>query len=402
MRAHQIPLTHFPKNHRKFVAPLLDRRRNRTNAVTATSASIETVIALLAREGYVRAEPAILQPADVFLDLSGEDIRRRIFMTQDADGRDWCLRPEYTIPVALDHIASGSTEPAAYAYAGPVFRMRSREPGEFAQAGLESFGREDFAAADAEIMALAIEAAAALGLARPRILMGDVALLGALLDGLSVPRAARRRLVRAVVQGKGAEAVAALDPPANGGETAHAGLLKALEGQDPKAAKAFVEDVLSIAGISTVGGRSAGDIAERFLAHAAERENPVNADVKAVLAQALAISGDPDTASAALRALADQASLDLNRQLDAFDERTGFLAVRGVDVGAISYSAGFARNLDYYTGFIFELHDERRGDGRPVAGGGRYDTVLERLGAKRPVPAVGVSLWLDRLTGEPA
>ncbi|KPH82554.1 ATP phosphoribosyltransferase regulatory subunit [Bosea vaviloviae] len=368
----------------------------------ATAASIETVIALFAREGYARAEPAILQPADVFLDLSGEDIRRRIFMTQDSEGRDWCLRPEYTIPVALDHIASGSSEPAAYAYAGPVFRMRSGEPGEFAQAGIESFGRDDFAATDAEIMALTVEATAALGLAQPKILMGDVALLGALLDGLSVPAGARRRLMRAVVQGKGAQAVDALDPPTPEGETAHAGLLKALEGQDPKAAKAFVEDVLSIAGISTVGGRSAGDIAERFLARAAERENPVNGDVKALLAQVLAITGDPDTASAALRALADQASLDLGRELDAFDERTGFLAVRGVDVSAIGFQAAFARNLDYYTGFIFELHDAARSDGKPVAGGGRYDQVLGRLGAAAPIPAVGASIWLERLTGDAA
>lgn len=368
----------------------------------ASRASIETVIALFAGEGYAHAEPAILQPADVFLDLSGEDIRRRIFMTQDADGRDWCLRPEYTIPVALDHIASGSTEPAAYAYAGPVFRMRSNEPGEFLQAGLESFGRDDFTAADAEIMALTIDATAMLGLAEPRIVMGDVAVLGALLDGLNVPQGARRRLVRAVVQGKGTDAVDALDPPAAEGDAAHAGLLKALEGQDPKAARAFVEDVLSIAGISTVGGRSAADIAERFLARAAERENPVNGDVKALLAQVLAVSGDPDAASASLRGLADQASLDIGRQLDAFDERTGFLAARGVDIGAIRFSAGFARNLDYYTGFIFELHDTARGDGKPVAGGGRYDNVLGRLGANRPIPAVGASLWLDRLTGDAA
>ena len=366
----------------------------------ASRASIETVIALFAGEGYAHAEPAILQPAEFFLDLSGEDIRRRIFMTQDADGRDWCLRPEYTIPVALDHIASGKTEPAAYAYAGPVFRMRASEPGEFLQAGLESFGRDDFTAADAEIMALTIDATAMLGLADPRIVMGDVAVLGALLDGLNVPQGARRRLVRAVVQGKGADAVDALDPPAADGEAAHAGLLKALEGQDPKAARAFVEDVLSIAGISTVGGRSAADIAERFLARAAERENPVNGDVKALLAQVLAVSGDPDAASASLRALADQASLDIGRQLDAFDERTGFLAARGVDIGAIRFSAGFARNLDYYTGFIFELHDTARGDGKPVAGGGRYDNVLVRLGARQPLPAVGASLWLDRLTGD--
>lgn len=366
----------------------------------ARNEAAATVIALLAREGYARAEPAILQPADVFLDLSGEDIRRRIFMTQDADGRDWCLRPEYTIPVALDHIAAGASAPVSYAYAGPVFRMRQGEPGEFAQAGLESFGRDDRAAADAEILGLTTESVAALGLAAPRIVMGDVALLGALLDALAVPAPARRRFMRAVAQGRGAEAVAALDAPAAAQGSSHAGLLKALEGQEPGAARAFVEDVLAIAGISSVGGRSAGDIAERFLARAAERENPVNGDVKAVLEQALAVSGDPDEASAALRALADQASLDLNAALDTFDERTGFLAVRGVDVATIAFSAGFARNLDYYTGFIFELHDPVRSDGKPVAGGGRYDEVLGRLGAAAPIPAVGASIWLERLSGD--
>ncbi|WP_332681047.1 ATP phosphoribosyltransferase regulatory subunit [Bosea sp. (in: a-proteobacteria)] len=370
--------------------------------MTATRASIDTVIALFEREGYARAEPAILQPAEPFLDLSGEDIRRRIFLTQDADGQEWCLRPEYTIPVALAHIAARSSEPASYAYAGPVFRMRANEPNEFAQAGLESFGRPDFAAADAEIMALTVEAAAALGLAKPRLLMGDVSLLTALLDGLCVPQAARRRLMRAVAQGKGTDAVAALEPPAAETEATHAGLLKALEGQDPKAARAFVEDVLAIAGISTVGGRSAGDIAERFLARAAERENPVSGESGTVLSRALAVGGDPDTASAALRALAGEAGLDLAAALDAFDERTGFLAARGVDVGNIGFSAAFARNLDYYTGFIFELHDPARPDLKPIAGGGRYDGVLQRLGAPGPVAAVGASLWLDRLAGEAA
>ncbi|MGE7472953.1 ATP phosphoribosyltransferase regulatory subunit [Bosea sp. NPDC003192] len=361
---------------------------------------LETVIAPFEREGFSRAEPAILQPVEPFLDLSGEDIRRRIFLTQDDDGREWCLRPEYTIPVALAHIAAHAGEPASYAYAGPVFRMRgANEPSEFAQAGLESFGRTDFAAADAEIMALTVEAAAALGLTRPRLLMGDVALLTALLDRLGVPQAARRRLMRAVAQGKGADAVAALEPPTNEVEHAHAGLLKALEGQDPKAARAFVEDVLSIAGISTVGGRSAGDIAERFLARAAERDNPVNGEASGVIAHALAIGGDPDGASAALRKLAGDAGLDLSAALDAFDERTGFLAARGVDVANISFSAGFARNLDYYTGFIFELHDPARPDLKPIAGGGRYDGVLQRLGAPASVPAVGASLWLDRLAG---
>ncbi len=101
-----------------------------------TSEATGPLIALFAREGYARLEPPILQPAEVFLDLSGEDIRRRMFVTQDAAGGEWCLRPEYTIPVCRHHLAAHGTEPAAYGYCGPVFRLRTGETGEFQQAGI--------------------------------------------------------------------------------------------------------------------------------------------------------------------------------------------------------------------------------------------------------------------------
>lgn len=346
--------------------------------------------------GYARVEPAILQPLEPFLDLSGEDIRRRMFVTQDGEGRDWCLRPEYTIPVAIRHLENAANGHGAYCYAGPVFRLRSGEAGEFAQAGLESFGRADKGAADAEIMGLTIEAVAALGLAAPVIRMGDAAILNAFLDALDVPPAARRRLFRAVARAD-ADPLASLETPDAATRDTHAGLIAALEGQDPKAAKAFVEDVLSIAGISSVGGRSARDIAERFLAKAAEKDQGVSDHARHVLAEVFAISGDPDNASAAMRALATGAGIELGDVIDALDERIGFLAARGVDLEAIAFSTRFARNLDYYTGFVFELADPARPDSKPVAGGGRYDNLLQRLGASGAVPAVGASLWLDRL-----
>ena len=53
------------------------------------------------------------------------------------------------------------------------------------------------------------------------------------------------------------------------------------------------------------------------------------------------------------------------------------------------------------TGFIFEVQDPRRSDGKPVVGGGRYDRLLEHLGAEAPIPAVGCSFWLDRIVGRP-
>jgi ATP phosphoribosyltransferase regulatory subunit len=120
-----------------------------------------------------------------------------------------------------------------------------------------------------------------------------------------------------------------------------------------------------------------------------------------VLERYLAIAGDPDQAAGAVRALAKDAGLDIGDALKTFEERTGFMAARGLDVGAFSFAATFARNLDYYTGFIFEVQDPVRGDGKPIVGGGRYDRLLQHLGAEAPIPAVGCSFWLDRIVGKP-
>lgn len=364
--------------------------------MTETDA-IVALIALFEREGYARIEPAVLQPADVFVDLSGEDIRRRMFVTQDASGTELCLRPEYTIPVCLRHLDMQGSRPAGYAYGGPVFRMRPHESGEFLQAGIESIGRPDASAADAEILGLALEGLDLIGGPRPVVKLGDMALLHALIDALGVSAAAKRRVIRAIVSGQGLGSLSEPDGPS---QQEHAGLLAAIEGQAPQAAKAFVEDILSIAGIASVGGRSAGEIAERFLARAANRTG-LSDEARQVLERYLAISGDPDQSADAVRALAKGAGLSLGGAIGAFEERTGFMAARGLDVSAFTFAATFVRNLDYYTGFIFEVQDPGRGDGKPIVGGGRYDRLLEHLGAESPIPAVGCSFWLDRIVGRP-
>jgi ATP phosphoribosyltransferase regulatory subunit len=65
----------------------------------------------------------------------------------------------------------------------------------------------------------------------------------------------------------------------------------------------------------------------------------------------------------------------------------------------VTFSAEFARNLDYYTGFVFEARHQGRSGEHPVIGGGRYDRLLRLLGASEDIPAVGASIWLDRLSG---
>ena len=122
-----------------------------TNGAAGSAAWADALLLSFAQAGYSRAEPDILQPAEPFLDLSGEDIRKSLYLTTDPSGEELCLRPDLTIPVARDYLASGRAGQAAgFCYLGPVFRYRGGRPSEFLQAGIESFGRQDRAAARSE------------------------------------------------------------------------------------------------------------------------------------------------------------------------------------------------------------------------------------------------------------
>ncbi|MGH6851886.1 MAG: ATP phosphoribosyltransferase regulatory subunit [Methylocella sp.] len=358
----------------------------------------ERVIAHLTGAGYARCEPPILQPASIFFD-SGEELRGQLYLTSDLSGADYCLRPEYTIPVLAAYLASESAgEGARFSYCGPVFRFFPGRPSEFTQAGIESFGRPDREAADAEILALALDAACAATQhqatpLRLLVRIGDAGLFSGLLEALALTPQWRRRIARGHDQGKSLDTI--LSPGLNGAD--HSGVLGVLEGADKQGARALVEDLLSIAGVAPAGGRSPGEIADRFLEQAALKAGSgFSAEKRAVIEQFLGVEGDPDNASARLRALAAGANLDLLAVLDRFDKRLGFISAQGLDTARLHFAARFTGNLDYYTGFVFEAHEQ--GAAEPAIGGGRYDQLPQTLGAKQPIPAVGAAIWIGRLS----
>jgi ATP phosphoribosyltransferase regulatory subunit len=372
--------------------------------MTLTSAApdgrADALLTSFERAGYARVMPAILQPAEPFLDLSGEDIRKRMYLTTDPQGRELCLRPDLTIPVSRDYLASSAAgAPQAFCYLGPVFRHRAEGAGEFLQAGIESFGRPDKAAADAEMLALGLEATSHYGLDAPDIRIGDVALFSALIAALDLAPAWKRRLIKdfnhktSLLQDLDRLAISA-----SHARPEYQGVLAALAGSDPKAAHALVTDLLSIAGITAVGGRSVGEIADRFLEQSAlGAQTSLPRETRALIEKFLAIGGDPDEAAADLRAFAREAKIALDAPLDLFESRTGFLAARGVDVGRIHFSTAFGRGLDYYTGFVFELYDPSAPAAGQLVAGGRYDGLLTRLGSASAISAVGFAVWIERL-----
>ncbi len=354
--------------------------------MTETYAPLRT---LLADAGYTFVEPPILHEASAFVGLAGEDLRRRLYLTQSSDGRELALRPDYTIPVCLQHIATGDAKRKAdYAYLGPVFRMRAKEPGEFHQAGIESLGRTDRLAADADVMQLAFEVASQLKLRRTTVKIGDSALFAALLDALDLNAPWRRRLERSFGDTPRLRQFIVSANGKNG--TTATRINKAKVRRD-------VEARLAATGLGNAG-RTADEIAARFVEKQVLSEG-ISARAAAVLDAFLSIRGTPSAAISAARALAKGEKLDIEKPLVNFEKRTEAFAARGIDLELLTFAADFGRRLDYYTGFVFEFHTAASKAG-PVIGGGRYDRMMAHIGAGGTVPAVGFSVWLERIGGK--
>ena len=91
------------------------------------------------------------------------------------------------------------------------------------------------------------------------------------------------------------------------------------------------------------------------------------------------------------------ANIKLDGPLAVLDARLKTIASLGLDLSRVRFTAHFGRNLEYYTGFVFELWSQDAEGPVQVAGGGRYDTLMQSLGAKKPVSAIGCALRTERL-----
>lgn len=365
----------------------------RTGAALAEiEAALTTLGQLFAEMGYTPVEPQHLFPAETLLDLYGEDVRTRVFLFADAGwGGELCLRPDFTVPVALAHGAAGWQDRAAYAYQGPVFRRQEAGAGrpiEYLQAGVESFGAPDPATADARTLALILKGLDMLGAEARAIRMGDLGIVFALLDALPIPERRRRRLRRHIWRPRRFHALIERAVAGAGEPTpTRAALLGAVEGGAEAVA------ALALAGREAVGARSAADVAARARALAEEAADPPMPAAQAELIEAvLAVRGPGGAALGRLRRIAADGGVDIQGALDRFEARLDALNRVGIDAEEMPFDAAFGRNLEYYDGFVFEITAEGRPDLPPLAGGGRYDAMTRRLGAPRPVPAVGAMI----------
>jgi ATP phosphoribosyltransferase regulatory subunit len=374
----------------------------------ALETQAQGLMGVFTRAGFEAVAPAIIQPADVFLDCIGEALRARTYVFTDMDGAELCLRPDLTIPTCRLHLERDPTGQTGgrYCYNGAAFRYQPAgsdraHPREFRQAGIESIGNGDPCVREADILAVIVEAIDAAGVERRNLTLrfGDLSLFRALLDAIAMPTRWRHRLQS--VFWRPQEFRAELDrltrDPADRARRLPEFVWK-LGKVPPDEIAEQVKSLLHMTGCDTFGARGVDEIADNVQAVLQDvNAYPLAAPSKALLEAYVAIDLPCKQAAPAIAALAKTAGIDLDVPLAQFERRLAAFAGRGLDLDAATFSGEFGRALEYYTGFVFEIGGPGLAAESPLAGGGRYDGLMKAAGCPRDLGAVGAAIHTERL-----
>jgi ATP phosphoribosyltransferase regulatory subunit len=396
-----------PGSFRRFAwFDTVPRQAHLPTDTEALDAQALRLMAQFTRAGYERIASAVIQPAELFLDVVGESLRARTYVFCDPDGAELCLRPDLTVPTCRLHLERDcdGAIPARYCYSGSAFRYQPAgadrsHPREFRQVGIESFAAPDREQDDAAVLGLIVEALRDAGLDGFELRIGDLGLFTELINALQMPERWRWRLKQHFWRPEAFRAeLHHLTSGAGRGTGMPRELVDHLDPTDAAGAEALVVEHLEKMGHELIGTRTAAEITERLLAEAADlREKPLPAETAALIESYVAVKAPARAAVDKLAQLVRGHGIDFSAGLDAFGRRLDLIEKAGVAVADAEFAAEFGRSLEYYTGFVFEVITPAIGSKSPVAGGGRYDSLLAKVGAPREVPAVGGCIHTERL-----
>ncbi|MDP9279074.1 MAG: histidine--tRNA ligase [Gemmatimonadota bacterium] len=285
------------------------------------------------RYGFVEYDGPPLEPLDLYTKKSGDEIVGQLYSFTDKGDRQVALRPEMTPTLArmVAAKANAMRKPIRWFSVPQLFRYERQQKGrlrEHFQLNVDIIG-EGSVAADAELLAVAIDVMRALGLGPQdvRARVSDRRLLTALLSHVGVKKAELPAVFAAIDK----------------------------TGREPR--EATMEKVEK-----AVGNADARRGVERLLKNS-----------KDLTAIAKDFSKAPEIAE----------------QITSMREYLGYLDALGVGEW-VDFDLSIVRGLAYYTGKVFELFDAK-GEFRAICGGGRYDDLLSTIGGV-DLPALGFGM----------
>jgi ATP phosphoribosyltransferase regulatory subunit len=311
------------------------------------------------------------------------------------------------VPTCRLHIArnDNAATPAKYCYNGPAFRYQPQDasaehPREFRQAGIERFGDTAREAAEAETIALIVKALEAAGLKNWSLQIGDLGLFRSVLNAVQIPSRWQKRLSDTFWRPEAfrAELQRLTTSPGAAAKALPVDFTAALTDADKFATVLAINSYLDRNHIEVIGTRTVEEMAERLADVAGDlAAKPLEAVSAALIESYVKVKGPALKAGEAISKLLSGSKGGTGAALDAYDRRLALFANAGIALDRVTFSAEFGRNLEYYTGLVFEIRVPELDASSAIAGGGRYDGLMRAAGAPVDVPAVGGAIHTERL-----
>ena len=330
------------------------------------------MLAQFIESGYEPVTLSILQPSSPFIDRMGPEMQRRLFTFTDPAGEQLCLRPDLTIPTALEHLRRGIGGENRYCYQGTAFRYQPRgsgKPEEFTQLGIEIIGEtmsdtHQKDANEAEIFEQILKIIIAAGVSRFEIVFNDSSHLAGKVNEYYFSEAFKSQLKRRLLKSDSLDDIQQTLTTRTQNEA-----------PPPNPLRMNFEETDNII------GRSGAEIMARLERKQEECQNNAN-DLKEL----------------------NRMRVDLEKQSEGKADLPDFarpLIQQAMALGCqedqLVYAPNLGQKMAYYTGLFFEIHVPELQEKRVIASGGRYDDLLFSLGASQPVPAIGGAIALERL-----
>ena len=355
-------------------------------------------------KGYTFCNPAMTIPADIVMNFMGEDVRNRLLFTNSPSGDELCLRPDFTLPLAISYI-NNELQANKFVYDGYAFRFpsineKTRYCPEFRQIGIENFGDKNKINVEGDVISQACEILSSFYDDHLEIKISDISMFYQLLNHLKIDTYLFNRVRRLYWRGLGATEIKdSIKKIINTRFDAKPRLDLIDEYKNNNLSSiALIQKLTGSDDLSIFSGRLPDDIVKSYI-DKSELINGtmINDRVIEQITEFLSIKGDISRVIKLLDNFQKKYHIDFAEGIENLENRVKILKKNQIAKDMIEFNATLSRKVEYYTGLIFEIRTKDENKNEPIAIGGRYDKIFEELGSAEPIPAVGCSIYVDRL-----
>ena len=355
-------------------------------------------------KGYTFFNPAMTIPADIVMNFMGEDVRNRLLFTSSPSGDELCLRPDFTLPLAISYI-NNEVQANKFVYDGYAFRFpsineKTRYCPEFRQIGIENFGDKNKIDVEGDVISQVCEILSSFYDDQLEIKISDIFMFYQLLNHLKIDTYLFNRVRRLYWRGLSATKIKdSIKKIMNTRFDAKPRLDLIDEYKNNNLSSiALIQKLTGSDDLSIFSGRRPDDIVKNYI-DKSELINGTMINDTAIeqITEFLSIKGDISRVVKLLDNFQKKYHIDFAEGIENLENRVKILKKNQIAKDMIEFNATLSRKVEYYTGLIFEIRTKNENKNEPIAIGGRYDKIFEELGSKKPIPAVGCSIYVDRL-----